>query len=81
MNNRGPLFDLTRNENIGDLQLDQITASQFAVDGKVEQRWVTMVLGDFKTDANFPDMFRQQWAFLPDNAAFVPGRTACANGW
>lgn len=39
-----------------------------------------MVLCDFQAHANGLDMFWHKGSFLPDDAAFVPGRAAGANG-
>ncbi|KGM47447.1 hypothetical protein ATO9_17595 [Pseudooceanicola atlanticus] len=81
LSDRGPLFDLSCSENISHLQFDQIASPQFAVDSEIEQSRVAVLLCDFKTDADRPEVFWQQRAFLSDNAALVPSRTACANGW
>ena len=40
-----------------------------------------MVLGQFKLNSDRPNMLWLQWSFLPDDAALVPCRAKCANGW
>ena len=76
----GPLFDLTCGEDVSHLQFDQIAAPQLAVDGKVEQCQITVVFSNLKSNADRPNVFWEQRAFLSYDAALVPGRAAGANG-
>ena len=39
-----------------------------------------MVFGQFKSDADCPDIFGLKWAFLTDDPPFVPSWAKRANG-
>ena len=56
------------------------TPAKFAIDCHVEESEVAMVLGELKPNSDRPDMLWFQWPLLPNNTAFVPSRTKCANG-
>jgi hypothetical protein len=66
--------------DISNLELHKVTTSQFAVDGEVEQRQVSVVPGDLKANTNGPDMLGHQRSLLADDTAFVPSGTAGSNG-
>jgi hypothetical protein len=67
-------------ENVADLQRDQITAAQLAVDGHVEQRKIPQVAGHLEAHADGPHMLRQERSLLADCAALVPGEAGGADG-
>ncbi len=60
-------------DQISNRQFHQIAPSQFAVDGHVEKRKIAQVARQFEPRADRPDLFRQQWSFLADDPALVPG--------
>jgi hypothetical protein len=55
------------------LDLDEITTSQLAIDGKIEQSQITNLQGHLKPDANCPDFLQLEWWFLACQLALVPG--------
>ena len=57
-----------------------MAAPELAIDGHIEQCKVTLGVGHFQPHTDRPDMFRQQGAFLSDDAALVPRRTGGAKG-
>jgi len=81
LDGRGPISNGTANDEVCNLQADQVTTSELAVDGKVEQRQVAEVTFDFKARSNSPDLPWQEWAFLTDESSFVPRRTARSDCW
>jgi len=72
---------MTRCHHIDDFHLHEIAPAQLAVDHHVEQSKITMVLGQFKSNADYPDMFKLQRSLLADNTPSVPNGPKCANGW
>lgn len=76
LQDRRSFFDLAGCVHIGDLQAHEITAPQFAIYRRVEQREIPMVLGDFEAHADRPYMLWEQWAFLAHDAALVPSGLA-----
>ena len=73
MNNRDALADPVSNNEIGNLQADEITATQFAVDCKIEQSQIPEIAREFETGADGPDLLWQQRAFLANQPSLVPG--------
>jgi hypothetical protein len=59
--------------NILNSDLDEITTSQLAIDGKIEQSQITNLQGYLKPDANCPDFLQLEWWFLACQLALVPG--------
>jgi hypothetical protein len=59
--------------NISHSNLDEITASQLAVDGKIEKCQVTDLMGDLKPNADCPDFLQLEWWLLAYQLTFVPG--------
>jgi hypothetical protein len=55
-----------------DLEADEITSSELAVDGGIEQGEIADGVCEFETDATSPDVLRQQWALLTYDATVVP---------
>jgi len=72
-------MDVTQSR-INHFHFDQITTAQLAVYGQSEQSQITMVLSQFKSDPNCPNMLWHQGAFLADNAPLVPSGSHGANG-
>ena len=60
--------------NVADTQGHQITATQLAVDSKVEKRKVTDSGRQLQTNPDSPDLLQLEGAFLADDLALVPGR-------
>lgn len=80
LQDRCPLFDLTRRHHIDDFHLHQVTTAKLAVDRNVEQLEVALVLGQFKSHPDRPNMLRFQRSLLTDDASLVPSWAKCANG-
>jgi hypothetical protein len=59
--------------NIPNSDPDEITTSQLAIDGKIEQSQATNLQGYLKPDANCPDFLQLEWWFLSCQFAHVPG--------
>jgi hypothetical protein len=59
--------------DIPNLDLDEITTSQLAIDAEIEQSQVTNLQGHLKPDANCPDFLQLKWWFLSCQFALVPG--------
>lgn len=68
-------------EDVADPKAHQEAASQFAVGGHVEKREVARVVGHPEPDSCGPDLPGQQWAFLADDAAFVPSAAGMSPGF
>ena len=73
LRDRSAFFNAARRVHVVHLQANQIAASEFAVDGHVEQREIALVVGHFQPDADGPDMLGKKWPLLADDAAFVQG--------
>jgi hypothetical protein len=58
--------------DIVDLWSDEITASELAIDGEIEQREVTRSLLELEPHPNCPDIFRLQRTLLPGETPLVP---------
>jgi hypothetical protein len=72
LQDRSPLLDGTCSEHVGNLETDEITSSELAVDGGIEQGEIADGFGEFETDTNSPYVLRQQWALLTNDATVVP---------
>jgi hypothetical protein len=59
--------------NIPNSDLGEITTSQLAIEGKIEQSQITNLQGYLKPDTNCPDFLRFEWWFLACQLALVPG--------
>jgi hypothetical protein len=73
LNNRDAVADPVSNNEIGNLQADKITATQFAVDCKIEQSQIPEIAREFEPGADGPDLLWQQRAFLANQPTFIPG--------
>jgi hypothetical protein len=62
---------------VGYLQTDQVTASQLAVQGKIEERQIPQPLLYLKTYADAPDLNRLQRAFRSRSSRTRP-KAGCA---
>lgn len=58
---------------VGYSQFHQIASAKLAINCHVEQRKIAQVARQFEPRSDRPDLFRQQWSFLADDPAFVPG--------
>jgi hypothetical protein len=58
--------------HIIDLQPNEVTAPELAVDSEVEHRQVTLAVLQLQPDAYRPDILRLQRALLADQAALIP---------
>jgi hypothetical protein len=72
LQDRRPLLDGPCSEHVGNLETDEITSSELAVDGGIEKGEIANGFGEFETDANGPYVLRQQWALLTHDATVVP---------
>jgi hypothetical protein len=57
---------------ISNLQLEQISGPQLAVDTEIEERQFSLSAKDLKPDADSPDLFKFEWCFLTNKFALVP---------
>jgi hypothetical protein len=53
-------------------QLDQVARSQLAIDGQIEQRQVSAVVGKLQSNPDSPDVLELERCLLTDELAFVP---------
>src|SRR3989337_9842 len=60
LNNYCPRHHLVAVSNIPDPQIDQVTASQFAVDGQVKHCQVTDTFAELQITTNGPDVLQLQ---------------------
>ena len=60
--------------DIVDAQVDQVAATQYAVDGQVEDCQVSGPAEDFQANANCPDFTYAKRCLLPHQIALVPRR-------
>jgi hypothetical protein len=68
--------------NILDFETDDIATTQFAVDGKIEQRQVALAVRHLKFGAYRPDVFWPERRLRPGQLALVPRGTLRHNwGW
>jgi hypothetical protein len=70
---RGAVPDSAPDAHVADLEPNEVTAPQLAVEGQIEQSEVASTLFELKPDADRPDLLWLQRALLADKAALVPG--------
>lgn len=75
MKNRNGVADSISDNEIDNLQKDEITATQFTVDDKIEQNQIPEIAREFEPGANGPDLPWKQRVFLANKPAFVPRTT------
>jgi hypothetical protein len=68
----GPFDGPTAVDDIGNLEADEIAASEFAVDRQVEQGELARVVLELEADADARDLREFQRWLLADQVAFVP---------
>jgi hypothetical protein len=79
LNHRRSISHPAADPHIVNLQPDEITAPEFAVDGEVEQGQVTPPPFQPEPDPYGPDILGLQWPFLTDQGApFSKARAADA---
>jgi hypothetical protein len=66
--------DDAASHEVRDLQADEVAPAEFAVDREIEEREIAEIAGKLEPDADGPDVFRQEWALLPEDAAPIPWR-------
>jgi hypothetical protein len=59
--------------NISDSDFNEITASEFAINGQVEQSEFSNPSGNLQSNSYRPDFFQLQRWFLTDQLALIPG--------
>lgn len=64
LNDGGTLLDLPGSKHVRYLQFDEIAASQFAINRKVKERKIAVVLGNLKADPDNPNVLRHQRTFF-----------------
>ena len=72
---RGAVPDSAPDAHVADLEPNEVTAPQLAVEGQIEQSEVASTVFELKPDADCPDLLWFQRALLADEAALVPGGT------
>src|SRR6266853_1374278 len=58
--------------DIADTQLHEITGSELAVDGKIEQREFPSPFTELQSNPDGPYLLEFEWRLLADELAFVP---------
>jgi hypothetical protein len=79
LHDRSTFFHMARHQDISHLEPHEITASELAVDGHIEEGKVANVIGDLKAHADRPDVLWQKRTFLTNDPAFIPGRSLRSN--
>jgi len=59
--------------NVFDLQADDVTSSEFAIDGEIEHGEVARSPRDLQLGADRPDVPRPERRLRADEFSFVPG--------
>jgi hypothetical protein len=72
LQNRGALLDDAGSEDVCDLEPDEITPSQLAVDRHIEQSQIAHSTCQFESNADCPHVLWKQRSLLTDNATVVP---------
>ena len=72
LDDRDTIADTAPNHEFGDLQPDEIAATQLAVDREVEQGEVPEIPRQFEAGAHRPYLLWEQRAFLARKPPFVP---------
>jgi hypothetical protein len=71
--NGRPIGGIAIRSNVLDLEGDDITTSQFAVDGQIEQGQITRSLVNLELGPYRPDVFLSQRRLGSNQLSFVPG--------
>jgi hypothetical protein len=58
--------------NVSDPQFGQVTGTQLAIDGQVEERQITRLLSKLKSYSDSPDISDSERGFLTDKLSLVP---------
>jgi hypothetical protein len=80
LDDRRPVSDAAAGGKVIDPEADEVAAAQFAVNGEVEHRQITLAALHLKPDTNGPHFFRAKGTFLANEAAFVPWGARCVVG-
>src|SRR5439155_21479359 len=75
LNDGGAVSDPAAGTDIVDLQSHEVTASELAIDGEIEQGKVARPALQLKPDPDRPNVFGFERTLLPGETAFVPGST------
>jgi hypothetical protein len=75
----GPRGNAVAVADVTDLQPDEITSAQLAVDTKVEQREISRAAKQLEPDADGPDLSQFERRLLANQLALVPRFTVGAN--
>ena len=59
--------------DIANAKIDEIAAAQLAVNGEIEHRQISNMMGVLKTNVDGPDVLGLEWRRLLNQASFVPG--------
>ena len=62
LDNRHAFADVAADHQVGDLEANEIAATQLAVDREVEERQVAEIAREFEARTNGPNLLRQQRA-------------------
>src|SRR6516162_3999355 len=67
-----PIDSMTMGSNVFDLQADDVTSSELAIDGKIEHGQVACSPRDLQLGADRPDVLRSERRLGTDQFSFVP---------
>src|SRR6266568_384278 len=73
LNDGGAVWHPAASANIVDLQPHEVTASELAIDGEIEQSKVARPALQLKPDPDRPNVLGFERTLLPGQTAFVPG--------
>jgi len=73
LNDGGAVSDPATGADVVDLQPHEVTASELAIDGEIEQGKVARSVLELEPDPDCPDILRFQRSLLPGKSSLVPG--------
>jgi hypothetical protein len=73
LDNRRAVTDLAAARNVTNPELDEITATQLAIDRQIKQRSISHALVFIQIEPNSPDISRLERAFRSHILSSIPG--------
>lgn len=80
LNKRYAVANAVSNNEIRNLQADEVTATQFAFDCKVEQSQIPQIAREFEPRADGLNLLWAQWPFRANQSPLVPWYTLRFDG-